>query len=335
MDITANIGTSLIKQCLAEVVDRFAPQQKAVSLRESVCPALASVAMQLFGSDRRSDRDLNDLVHYAAVFAEPLLSGERDRALVEGGLAFLFCQSSPTEHDFFLIQESNPGIRPSAIDTKRVRDSWAFMSFKRALSANPNIGYTAKSGQNLRLEFRDAIVGAVQHALERWPEFRLAAQAARAKERAGDLNKLQVPTSLGSNNSAVDLSELISETFPDGTMVPFGADFSKTWTLRNVGNVPWIDRSLMRVTPRTPMFPHTAESIPVPKTMPGETVTLSVDVVATRLHGFTEVRFKMIDAEGNFCWPQLYPYGLVLIVEARDMFWIQRRSGLVDVLWQD
>lgn len=222
------------------------------------------------------------------------------------------------------------------METKRVRDTWAFMTFKRAMSANPDISYSAKSGQNMRPEFRETLADAVQFSLERWAEFRTAATEIRAAEQQGVLaGGRRVPAESATATSSVDLSELVSETFPDGTMVPFGAAFVKSWTVRNTGNVPWIGRFLTRVTPRTPMFPHTAESVPVPDTMPGQTVTVTVDVVATRLQGFSEVRFKMVDAEGTLCWPLRYPYGLAMIVETRDMVWVQRRSGLTDVPWED
>lgn len=142
------------------------------------------------------------------------------------------------------------------------------------------------------------------------------------------------PRSAESEGHEVDTCEFVTETVPDGSMMPFGTAFVKTWTIRNTGNVPWIGRYTKRITPQTPLFSHTAELTPVPTTLPGETMTISVDVVANRLAGFSEVRFKMVDEHGELCWPVLYPYGLTMVIESRPVIWAERGPGLEETPWR-
>lgn len=319
--------------CRDELAARFEAQQKTVSLRVDLCPALAEVVQKIFDVENASDRDLNDLINFAARFAESAASEVRDRALIRAGLAFIFCNTTPNEHDMFLIQRGNPSVKISVKDTKKVRDTWAFMTYKRMLLADRDRSYTSKSGQNMRIEFRDALIRAVEFAIRNWAEFRVSARAERAAQLGiSSPNNLSLPAA--NEATRVDFSEFVSENYPDGTMVPFGTSFTKSWTIRNAGNTPWIGRSLKRMTPRTPLFPHTVEMTAVPTTMPGETATISVEVVATRLSGFTQLRFKMVNDQGELCWPRLYPYGLGLVIETRDLVWIQRRPGADHVLWQ-
>lgn len=326
----SQIDELTVSICHDELVDRFTAKQRVVNLNVEACPKLAEIAQMVFGSPVASVRDLNDLIQYSVRFNQAAQPTVRDRALVRGGLAFLFCNLVPDDHDLFLIQRGNPGTKISAKDTKKVRDTWAFMNYKRALSADPDGSYTAKSGQNLRPEFRDAVAGALGFALKQWPEFSAQAQSWRADQQNSRI--LIVPEDSESRLEAknkIDRTFFITETFPDGTTVPFGASFVKSWTLRNNGNVPWIGRSLKRITPQSQIYPFTAELTPIATTLPGETVTISVDVVATRVPGFSEVRFKMIHENGEICWPHLYPYGVVLAIETREMTWGDRQTGLM------
>jgi len=329
VDRTA-LDEATISACCAEIAERFSPRQKINSLRVQACPALVGVAKRLFGSTSESERDLNDLVHFAAMFTEPTLSEAKERALLRAGEAFLFCSRVPNDHDFFLIQRGNPGPRIASRDTKKVRDTWAFMTYKRSLLGNPEDSFTAKSGQKMRPDFRDATIAAVAKSLRNWDEFQQTAAGFRAEQLASRL----MTRPYDKTSPQVDTCEFITETVPDGSLMPFGTAFVKTWTIRNTGNVPWIGRSSKRITPLTPLFPHTAELTPIPTTLPGETVTISVDVVSNRLPGFSEVRFKMVDENGEFCWPVLYPYGLTMVIETRDMIWTERSPGAEDTPWQ-
>ena len=78
------------------------------------------------------------------------------------------------------------------------------------------------------------------------------------------------------------------------------------------------------MTPQGPTFPSSPDWIPIPDTFPGQITQLSVDFIAGRVQGFSTVRFKMTDAEGNLYFPGKYPYGLTLLVETAAVEWIDR-----------
>ncbi|NYE96539.1 hypothetical protein FHU41_002789 [Psychromicrobium silvestre] len=121
------------------------------------------------------------------------------------------------------------------------------------------------------------------------------------------------------NESGSDVAELVSETIPDGTIFPFGSTFTKTWTLRNSGNVPWNNRQLKRMTPNSATYPYSPDFVAVPHTLPGEATMISVDITVTRYPSLAQVRFKMVDEHGHLCWPYLNPLGLTVIVESRGL----------------
>lgn len=331
---TEVLDDAVIEACCQEIADRFTAQQKISSLRVGACPNLSALARRLFGSEADSERDLNDLVHFSIKFTELTLAEPRDRALLRAGQAFVFCARVPNEHDIFLIQRGNPGAKISSRDTKKVRDTWAFMNYKRALLGNPEDSYTAKSGQKMRSEFQKALVSAVSGALQSWDLFRQSARKFRTEQLASRLTA-RPDANENSNRRSVDMCEFVSETIPDGSLIPFGTSFMKSWTIRNIGNTPWINRAMKRITPQTPLFPHTAEFTPLATTLPGETVTISVEVISSRLAGFSELRFKMVDQDGEICWPVLYPYGLTMVIETRELIWTQRHPGPGALPWDD
>ena len=102
-----------------------------------------------------------------------------------------------------------------------------------------------------------------------------------------------------------DASELIGDvTVPDGTEVPTGSRFVKTWEFRNSGTVPWVDRSLRREGSFGPGDGcRTAETVPVPDTGPGQSVRVSVEVRAPDEPGYCQVYFKMVDDAGRMLLP--------------------------------
>lgn len=102
-----------------------------------------------------------------------------------------------------------------------------------------------------------------------------------------------------------DRSLLLSDLdVPDGTEIPTGTVFTKTWEFRNAGTVAWVGRYLRRegsfgdgdgcVTP---------ERVPVPPTRPGETVRVSVEVHTPDEPGYCQVYWKMVDAKGRLLLP--------------------------------
>ncbi|WP_228685127.1 NBR1-Ig-like domain-containing protein [Amycolatopsis thermoflava] len=102
-----------------------------------------------------------------------------------------------------------------------------------------------------------------------------------------------------------DESEFAGDvTVPDGTVVPTGARFVKTWEFRNTGTVPWVDRSLRREGGFGPGDGcQTPAVVPVPDTPPGRSARVSVEVRAPDEPGYCQVYFKMTDSAGRLLLP--------------------------------
>ncbi|WP_431923315.1 NBR1-Ig-like domain-containing protein [Amycolatopsis tucumanensis] len=102
-----------------------------------------------------------------------------------------------------------------------------------------------------------------------------------------------------------DESEFAGDvTVPDGTVVPTGARFVKTWEFRNTGTVPWVDRSLRREGGFGPGDGcQTPPVVPVPDTPPGQSARVSVEVRAPDEPGYCQVYFKMTDSAGRLLLP--------------------------------
>ncbi|MDT7799638.1 MAG: hypothetical protein QOI78_3071 [Actinomycetota bacterium] len=102
-----------------------------------------------------------------------------------------------------------------------------------------------------------------------------------------------------------DVSEFVGDvTVPDGSPIPAGSRFVKTWELRNAGSVGWIGRYLVRSGSfGSPDECRTPARVPVPYTAPGEQVRISVDVQAPPSPGHCQVYWKMADAEGHLLLP--------------------------------
>jgi hypothetical protein len=111
---------------------------------------------------------------------------------------------------------------------------------------------------------------------------------------------------LGSYPEAVpgDVSEFVRES-PDGVDLFPGAPHVKTWTVRNAGVVVWEGRSLWR-TGRVEgdEVPSSEEFVAIPRTVPGDTVTMQVTLHCAQVPGTRVLRFKMVDADGQLCFPE-------------------------------
>lgn len=119
---------------------------------------------------------------------------------------------------------------------------------------------------------------------------------------------------------AGDASEFGGDvTVPDGTEIPTGTRFVKTWEFRNAGTVPWIGRYLRREGSfgdgRARGECLTPERVPIARTMPGESVRVSVEVRAPEEPGYCQVYWKMVDAKGRLLLPgQRAAYFFVRVV---------------------
>ena len=114
---------------------------------------------------------------------------------------------------------------------------------------------------------------------------------------------------------------LLDVTIPDGTVVAPCARITKTWALQNVGTVTWEDRSLRCIddeavverrahhqgveyaVPTERLRPVT-RVIEVPRTEPGDVVTLSVDFIAPSLPCTCVSYWKSFYPDGSPCFPE-------------------------------
>jgi len=112
-----------------------------------------------------------------------------------------------------------------------------------------------------------------------------------------------------------DAAAFVSERPPDGSSVSCGTTFTKTWTIRNSGTVPWHGRRLRRIGPATGPWTLTSERFtPIPDTEPGETVPISVQVHTPQMETAAVAQWKMVDKDELLYFPDRYSVGLALYV---------------------
>lgn len=89
-------------------------------------------------------------------------------------------------------------------------------------------------------------------------------------------------------------------TIPDGTIIKANSEFEKIWEIRNNGFMIWEDRFLKEDNPGASfIFPH-SNIIPIPKTLPGQNVKLSVKFKAYHYPCTTVSWWKMVDQNGKY-----------------------------------
>ncbi len=102
-------------------------------------------------------------------------------------------------------------------------------------------------------------------------------------------------------------------TIPDDTELPPGAEFTKTWEIRNNGTCVWTEEySLVNVGGDGLIVP---EAITLTRAIaPGETFTVSVDITTPDTPGTYRENWQIADANGE-------PFGINGFIE--DAFWVQ------------
>lgn len=105
-------------------------------------------------------------------------------------------------------------------------------------------------------------------------------------------------------------------TIPDGTAIPVDTTFVKTWRVKNTGKIVWKNRYLKRVTPQSEHICSSPAMVPIPETLPGETVDISVIFITPHLPGSCRTDWKSADQNGNFHFPDMH--GLFSIVTVTD-----------------
>ena len=105
-------------------------------------------------------------------------------------------------------------------------------------------------------------------------------------------------------------------TIPDGTAIPVDTTFVKTWRVKNTGKLVWENRYLKRITPLSNQICSSPAMVPIPRTLPGETVDISVTFTTPHLPGSCRTDWKSADKNGNLHFPE--KHGLFSIVTVTE-----------------
>lgn len=117
-----------------------------------------------------------------------------------------------------------------------------------------------------------------------------------------------------------DVSGFVQDvTVPDYTIVVTDSVFTKVWKIQNVGHVNWAGRKLVCIDQQDKavllpkvinspdivpgLIPH-QRVIDIPDTLTGDTVQLSVTFTAPSYPCSVFSYWKMVDAEGDICFPE-------------------------------
>lgn len=128
-----------------------------------------------------------------------------------------------------------------------------------------------------------------------------------------------VPSGLPEHAQALrgDQSAFVRDvSFADGEIVRPGQRFTKIWEMQNVGQVAWTDRYMHCMDEELVVQLRSGETLrmaqnltpavcrfPVPTTLPGETVQLSVEFTAPLIPGTVLSYWKSHHADGSLCFP--------------------------------
>ena len=99
-------------------------------------------------------------------------------------------------------------------------------------------------------------------------------------------------------NKACDLAAFVSETVPDGSQLYPGTMFNKTWTLRNEGTCTWTkDYAVVFISGDSMLAPAVMQLTDT-EVKPGESLELSMPLIAPSLSGSYRADFKLRNAAG-------------------------------------
>lgn len=116
---------------------------------------------------------------------------------------------------------------------------------------------------------------------------------------------------------AGDKSSFVRDvTLVDGQGCGRRERLAKTWEIQNTGNVAWAGREMVRVGPCDGWgYIRSERKTTVAPTRPGERVLVSVEIETPTIPGHYLAEWKMIDAEGDYVFPNRYPLFVRLRVE--------------------
>jgi hypothetical protein len=99
------------------------------------------------------------------------------------------------------------------------------------------------------------------------------------------------------DSSGSDKADFVAETYPDGTSVPAGQTFTKSWTIRNSGTTTWNSNYKLRWLSGASLSNHA--DVPVNGTVsPGSNYTFSVPMTAPNATGTYREDWKLTNASG-------------------------------------
>lgn len=87
-------------------------------------------------------------------------------------------------------------------------------------------------------------------------------------------------------------------TIPDGTSISAGTTFTKTWQIENTGTCTWTNQYSLNFAQGEQMDAPAATEI-LSTTAPGETMEISVDMVAPDANGTYRADFQLLDPNGD------------------------------------
>jgi transcriptional regulator with XRE-family HTH domain len=153
--------------------------------------------------------------------------------------------------------------------------------------------------------------------------FEVVVHAAEQERRRAGGRREEVPArELDSRDQLAavpgDATAYVSQSLPSGVQKIPGEIFEASWTIRNVGTVPWVGRRLERQGPLVgPGLIASARYVEIPDALPREETTIRATLKAPT-HDCTSIAyFKMVDAEGRLCFPDSHQLGLDVVVMVR------------------
>lgn len=75
------------------------------------------------------------------------------------------------------------------------------------------------------------------------------------------------------------------------------------WILNNIGTIPWVDRSLVFVNHSNVRVRAECNKIDIPSTLPGEKVSVKVQLDPRHFDCISECIWEMVDKDGHICFP--------------------------------
>ena len=121
------------------------------------------------------------------------------------------------------------------------------------------------------------------------------------------------PVATDTPETCTDRAKFVSETVLDGTVFKPGESFTKTWTLQNAGTCTWTTRYALSFLDGEQM--SGPNQVPLSKqVLPGENITLSVNLTAPSQIGTYRGRWTLMNEQGLL-------FGLG--EQGRTAFWVE------------